>query len=331
MKLVVFETEPRERAAFEALGAESLRFETAALNPGSLAAAADADVISVFIHSRIDRTMIEQLPQLRLIATRSTGTDHIDLDACRQHGITVCNVPAYGENTVAEHVFALLLAISHRIVEGVARTRAGGFDCEDLQGFDLSGRTLGVVGTGRIGRHVIRIAQGFGMPVLAYDPLPDPVYAAEAGIEFRDLNALLAEADVVSLHVPATAQTHNLIDDAALARMKPGSVLINTARGSVVDVLALIRALRSGHLAAAGLDVLPGEPEIREEAELVCAASPAPQALAVLAAEQVLMHMPNVLVTPHSAFNTREAVQRIVDTTVDNICAFFAGRVINTV
>lgn len=331
MNIAVFETEPREREPFERLGVETIRFHETPLTAENAGDAAEADILSVFVHSRLDAQTLAQLPKLRMIATRSTGYDHIDLDACRARGIVVANVPAYGESTVAEHVFALLLAISHRIVEGVIHTRSGGFDSERFQGFDLAGRTLGVVGTGRIGRHVIRIAQGFDMRVIAYDPYPNPQHASELGFDYVPLDTLLAEADVISLHVPATPQTEHLIGDAEFARMKPGAVLINTARGSIVELTALIRALRSGRLAAVGLDVLPGEPEIREEAELVSAASAPPQALALLAAEQALIHLPNVLVTPHSAFNTVEAVQRIVDTSVDNIRQFLDGHPTNLV
>lgn len=324
MKLVVFETEPRERAAFEALRLPT-RFVGEALQAGTAGPYADAELISVFIGSRIDEAVLAQLPCLRLIATRSTGTDHIDLAGCERRGIVVCNVPVYGESTVAEHVFALLLTISHRMIEAVTRTRMGQFSADGLQGFDLRGRTLGVLGTGSIGRHVIRIAQGFGMPVLGCDMHQDPALAAQPGFRYVPFDTCLQKCDVLSLHVPATPRTRHLIGDAEFAQMKPGSILINTARGSIVDPVALIRALRSGRLAAAGLDVLPGEPEIREEAELVSSAAPPPQALALLAIEQALLHLPNVVVTPHSAFNTREAVQRIIDTTVANIHAFLEG------
>lgn len=323
MKLLVFETEPRERAAFAALDLER-EYAEAPLQAEGAARYADAELISVFIGSRVDAATLAQLPRLRLIATRSTGTDHIDLEVCAQRGIAVCNVPVYGENTVAEHVFALLLTLSHRMIEAVTRTRMGQFSAQGLQGFDLQGRTLGVLGTGSIGRHVIRIGQGFGMRVLGCDPRPDPALVS-ADFRYVSLPELLREADVLSLHVPATAQTQHLIGDAEFAQMKPGAILINTARGSVVDPAALIRALRSGRLAGAGLDVLPGEPEIREEAELVSSAAPPPQALALLATEQVLLHLPNVVVTPHSAFNTGEAVQRILDTSIANIRAFLAG------
>jgi D-lactate dehydrogenase len=332
MQVVVFEAEPRDRPAFQALadGCE-VRFVEGALTAETAVAAAGAQAVSTFIYSQLSRPTLEQLPELKLIATRSTGVDHIDLQACVERGIAVANVPTYGENTVAEHVFALLLAISHRLPEAMARTRSGRFSPEGLEGFDLAGRTLGVVGTGAIGRHVVRIARGFGMTVIAFDLAPDPALAEALGFAYAPMEALLERSDVVSLHVPARPAAPPLLDEAAFARMKPGAVLINTARGGLVDTRALIAALRSGRLAGAGLDVLPEEPLIREEAELVVSAGAGARELGVLLANHVLLDMPNVVVTPHSAFNTREAVARITQTTVANIRAFLAGRPENLV
>lgn len=332
MKIVIFETEPREAPEFESLKAghdltlteEPLRAENAIRYAG-------AEVLSTFIYSKLDRAVLSQLPVLKLIATRSTGYDHIDLPWCAEHGITVCNVPTYGDNTVAEHVFALLLAISHRLREAMERARSGQFSPQGLEGFDLQGKTIGVVGTGNIGRHVIRIAKGFAMEVVAFDVKPDEAAARELGFRYVDMIDLLAAADVTTLHVPALPQTEHLIGAAAFACMKPGAVLINTARGSIIDARALIEALRGGKIAAAGLDVLPDEPLIREEAELICSIYCNRQDVRNLVADHILLNMPNVVVTPHSAFNTREAVRRIVKTTVRNIDAFFSGRPINVV
>lgn len=185
MKIVLFEAESRELTTFEPLATEHQLVHVAdALNRETAPAHPDAEVVSTFIFSRLDREVLEQLPALRLIATRSTGFDHIDIDYCASRGIAVANVPSYGENTVAEHVFALLLAISHRLPEALERAQRGHFSPEGLQGFDLAGRTLGVVGTGRIGQHVIRIARGFQMRVLAYDTAPQPRIAAELGFHY---------------------------------------------------------------------------------------------------------------------------------------------------
>ena len=330
--LIVFEAQPRERSAFERANLRCrVTFVGEPLSPENVANFAHAELISTFIYSDLSRRTLAQLKQLKLIATRSTGVDHIDLDYCREAAIAVCNVPTYGENTVAEHVFALLLAISHRLPEAMERVRSGRFSPEGLEGFDLKGRTIGVVGVGAIGRCVVRIAKGFGMHILAFDVRPDAGFAAELGFDYVEFDDLLRRADVITLHVPALPDNRHLLDEAAFAKMKVGVVLINTARGSVVDTRALIAALRSGKVARAGLDVLAEEPLIREEAELVVSAHFDQRDLRELVADHVLLDSPQVIVTPHSAFNTREAVDRIVETTVSNIEGFLRSKPDNLV
>jgi D-lactate dehydrogenase len=332
MDLIVFESEPRERSAFGRLDPRfRVMFVDAPLGPQNAANFARAKIISTFIYSDLSRNTLAQLGELKLIATRSTGVDHIDLGYCKERGIAVCNVPTYGENTVAEHVFALLLAISHRLPEAMDRARSGRFSPEGLDGFDLKGKTIGVVGVGAIGRCVIRIAKGFGMKVLAFDLKPDSAFAAELAFDYADFDDLLRVSDVITLHVPALPGGRHLIDEAAFAKMKAGVVLINTARGSLVDSRALIGALRSGKVARAGLDVLAEEPMIREEAELIVSAHYDERDLRELVADHVLLGSPQVIVTPHSAFNTREAVERIVQTTVANIEGFLDKRPLNLV
>lgn len=323
MKIVVFEIEPREEKAFEALKVEhEVIFTDQPLRAANVSEFSDADIVSTFIYSNLDRDVLESLALLKVIATRSTGFDHIDTTYCAERHIVVCNVPNYGENTVAEHVFALLLAISHRLPDAIQRAQNGHFSPEGLQGFDLERKTLGVVGTGGIGRHVIHIAKGFRMDVIASDLQPDAELAERLAFRYVPFEDLLENSHVVTLHVPANAETHHLLSDEQFGRMKDGVVLINTARGQLINTRALIQALRSGKVAAAGLDVLPDEPLIREEAELICSIFCEKQDLRDLVANHVLLHMPNVIVTPHSAFNTREAVDRIVETTVANIGAF---------
>lgn len=332
MKIVVFEAEARERAAFDRLGAaHEVVFVAEPLKAETAVACADANVISTFIYSELGRAVLEKLGNVKLIATRSTGYDHIDLGFCRSKGIAVANVPTYGENTVAEHVFALLLSLAHRLPEAVERARSGRFSPQGLEGFDLAGRTIGIVGTGHIGRHVIRIAKGFGMDAVAFDVKPDAALAAELGFRYMPFDELLAASDVISLHAPATRETHHLLSTRAFERMKDKAVVINTARGSLIDAHALIMALRSGKLAGAGLDVLPDEPLIREEAELVCSLFSGQHDLRDVVADHILLHMPNVIVTPHSAFNTHEAIARIVETTIANIEGFVSGRPQNLV
>lgn len=333
MKVAVFEAAEWEHDACLRLEPKhEIRCTIERLTPALAREFADAEVVTTFIKSELTAAVIAELPALKLIATRSTGYDHIDLAACARRDVAVCNVPDYGDPTVAEHAFALLLAVSRRIVEAAARTRAGDFGMEGLRGFDLAGRTIGVVGAGRIGRRVIQIARGFGMTAVATDAVTDAEAAQRLGFEYLSLPELLLRSDVVSLHVPGSAETRDLISDAEFAQMKPGSVLINTARGGVVSAAALVRALSSGRLAGAGLDVLSEEPLLREEAEIFRTDMPLPaERLRTLVAANTLLRLPNVVVTPHIAYDTAEALGRILGTTLDNIEAFARGEPRNLV
>ncbi len=332
MKIVIFEVEQWERSAFEQFQPEhEVVYTDAGLSAENAGEYADADIISTFIYSELNRDVLQQFDQLQLVATRSTGFDHIDTDYCAEHGITVANVPTYGKNTVAEHAFALLLALSHRLIDAVDRTRRGDFSPEGLQGFDLMGKTLGVVGTGDIGENAIKIARGFDMDILAFDVKPRQELASELGFRYVEMSELLANADIITLHVPASGATHHLISNDEFAQMKDGVILINTSRGSVVDIQALVHALAEEKVAAAGLDVLPEEPVIREEAELLRSVYQREHNRQALLADHVLLRLRNVIITPHSAFNTREAVSRILNTTVENIAAFTRGEPQNVV
>ncbi|MFW6199781.1 MAG: hydroxyacid dehydrogenase [Gemmatimonadota bacterium] len=334
MKIVVFETEPWERSTFDGVVEQEVHeivFVDGPLTSANASAHADAQVVSTFIYSELGSDVLAQLPGLRMISTRSTGFDHIDEAYCREHDVVVSNVPVYGANTVAEHVFALLLALSHHIVDAVDRTRRGDFSLQGLRGMDLQGKTLGIVGTGDIGLHAIRIARGFLMDVVAYDVDPKPERAEELGFRYASLEELLERSDVVSLHVPLNESTRHMIGDEEFSLMKDGVILINTARGDVVDVDALVRAIHEEKVAAAGLDVLPMEPVIREEAELLRSIFHERHDLETLLMDHILLRLRNVVITPHSAFNTKEAVQRILETTVENIRAFLEGRPRNVV
>ncbi len=326
MKITIFELEDWERQAFEKLGSQhEVELLSSPLSAKNATDYADTEAISTFIYSRLDRQVLEQLPQLKLIATRSTGVDHIDLDYCEQHDVAVCNVPTYGDNTVAEHVFALLLMLSHKMDQAIDRTRKGDFSPRGLQGFDLEGKTFGVIGTGNIGRHVIQIARGFGMEVIAYDVQPDFEAAAELDFTYVEMDELLRRADVISLHVPSTPKTRHLLSHEQFEQMKQCAIILNTSRGDIIDSQALVRALAEGKVCGAGLDVLPEEPVIREEAELLRSVYQRKHNLESLLADHVLIRLRNVVVTPHSAFNTREAVSRILETTVDNIESYIRG------
>ena len=332
MKIVVFELEKWEREAFGRLRENhEVVLLSESLTRDSASKYSDAEVVSTFIYSRLDRGILEQFDQLKLIATRSTGYDHIDMDFCGQNEVAVCNVPTYGDNTVAEHVFGLLLTLSHKLDQAIDRTKKGDFSPLGLQGFDLEGKTFGVIGTGNIGKHTIRIAKGFGMEVLGYDVKPDEQAARELGFEYVEMDELLGRADVISLHVPSTARTHHLLSDEQFDRMKEGVVIINTSRGDVINNQALVRGLAEGKVRGAGLDVLPEEPVIREEAELLRSVYQRKHNLDALLADHVLIRLRSVVVTPHSAFNTREAVSRILETTVNNIESFLRGEAENVV
>jgi D-lactate dehydrogenase len=289
-----------------------------------------AEVLSVFIHSTVDKNMLDQLPNLRFIATRSTGYDHIDIDECNRRGIPVANVPRYGENTVAEHTFGLMLALSRKISKAYQRTIASDFSLEGLEGFDLKDKTLGVVGAGSIGLHVIRIAKGFGMRVIAFDVQENHLIAEVLGFEYVPLDTLFTNADIITLHAPYNAKTHHMINAHTIGEMKRGVLLINTARGGLIDTEALIDGLDQGIIAGAGLDVIEGE-ELIEEEERVVRAPEAGDQLRMLIRQHILLRRPEVIITPHIAFYSKEAHMRILNTTIENIHAYFAGHPIHVV
>lgn len=293
--------------------------------------AVEVEAVGVFVNSRLDAEILDRLPNLKLIVTLSTGYDHIDIAECKKRGITVCNVPAYGENTVAEFTFALILALSRKLYPAVKRVKEQGlFSTDNLRGFDLLDKTLGVVGTGRIGARVVKIASGFGMKIAAYDPYPNEPLKKEFNLEYLSLDDLLKQSDIVSIHVPYSEKTHHLINAENLELIKPGALLINTARGAVVDTQSLIRALHSGKIAGAGLDVLEEEGAIIDELNLL-SGHPGEEKLKAVLADHELMRMDNVLVTPHNAFNTQEALKRIMLASAENIESFASGSAQNVV
>lgn len=331
MRIAFFEVEDWEREFFAREFPEhELVFSSEPLDADTVEQAGGAEALSVFIHSRVSPTVLAALPDLRFIATRSTGYDHVDLEACRERDIRVANVPYYGENTVAEHTFGLILTLSRNIVKAHLRTTRGDFTLRGLQGFDLMGKTLGVVGAGSIGLHVIRIAKGFGMEVLAFDVHQSRLIAEVLGFQYADLPELLRRADIVTLHAPYSPSTHHLISRETLATMKRGALLVNTARGGLVDTEALLWALDEGILGGAALDVLEGEELITEERQLLNQPE-AEDKLRMLLRQHLLVRRENVVITPNSAFYSREALQRILDTTVANIRAVELGEPVNLV
>jgi D-lactate dehydrogenase len=273
--------------------------------------AVDCSVISVFIRTKVSERVIDRLPKLRMINTRSAGFDHIAARHAMQKGIAVTHVPNYGPHVVAEHAFCLLLACArnliaaNRSVKGLKK-----FDFEPFMGVELKDKVLGVVGTGKIGAEVIRIAHGFGMKIIAFDIYRNERLAGEFGFPYLTLEELLEKSDFVTIHLPLTPSTENLIDHTALRRMKEGSILINTARGKIVDELGLREALDSGHLAAAGLDVIDDESHPENDP---------------------LLDSEKVVVTPHIAFYTRESISRIYAESIRTIDAFKSGNLVNEI
>jgi D-lactate dehydrogenase len=331
MRIAFFEVEDWEEEYLkEKLSGHQLKFSNEKLSLENTAQIKDFDALSVFIYSKIDEQIIQEIPNLKLVTTRSTGFDHIDLDVCKKRGITVCNVPSYGENTVAEHTFALILSLSRNMCKACIRRFEQDFSIEGLEGFDLKGKTIGVVGTGQIGLHVIRIAKGFGMNVVAYDVRQNKLLSEVLEFEYVTLEDLLARSDVITLHVPYMKATHHLMNKDTFKLVKKGAILINTARGSIVDTEALIDALDKKILSGAGLDVFEGEEVIKEEKQLLFE----PKNLEVLASlvkDHILLSKDNVVFTPHIAFYSKEALERILETTVENIAAFVSGKPQNVV
>lgn len=292
----------------------------------------DVSALSIFVNSPVRADVLDRFPNVKFIATRSTGYDHIDLAEAHQRGITISNVPTYGEHTVAEFAFALLLALSRRIVDAYTRIETtGSFSQEGLRGFDLRGRTIGVIGTGHIGEHMMRMAKGFDMQVVAFDLFPKPELAEKMGFRYVSLDELLSTSDIVSLHAPYNEHTHHMINMDNIGKFKRGSYLINTSRGGLVETVALVKGLEEGILAGAGLDVLEEEGQMVDENMLLATKHPNEESLRTMLANHYLMNHPHVIVTAHIAFNTQEAIERILNVTIDNITAYKNGSPLNVI
>jgi len=305
MRITFFEIEDWEKQYFQSvLTGSSLSFYETPLTKESIVPINDTEILSSFIYSKLSSEILLQLPNLKLITTRSTGFDHIDLAVCQNKNITVCNVPFYGENTVAEHAFALILTLSRNIHKAYLRTTRGDYTIEGLKGFDLRGKTLGVIGAGHIGLHLIKMGRGFDMKVLAYDNNRDDWQADVLGFKYVGLEELLRNSDIISLHVPDNQATHHLINKSNIGQIKKGAILINTARGGVIETGALIEALDKKILVGAGLDVLEGENLVMEEKQLAFDKKTAEEMLA-LAKDHILFFYPST--------STGEGWERVTD------------------
>lgn len=337
------ETESAEQEFFAEHLAHDLRFVAQPDEVGE-----DAEILSTFIYSTITAEFLAAHPRLRLIATRSSAVDHLPMAACRERGVSVAHVPTYGDTTVAEHTFALILALSRRLREVMIAPKAGRFSYEAARGFDLAGKTMGIIGMGHIGQHVAELANAFRMKVLAYDVEHAAGLARALHFTFVPLEELLAQAHVISLHAPLSTATYHILNRDTLARCRPGVIIINTARGSLIDSQALRDALDSGQVGGAGLDVLEDERVMRQPLSHIITSdivqhlrsearahdardADRVRELQELLLSDALLAKGNVVFTPHVAFNSVEAIERLLTVTVENILAFAEGQALNTV
>jgi D-lactate dehydrogenase len=322
MKVAIFSTKPYDRRFLENINLDyghELHFLEPRLTEDTVSLADGFPGVCVFVNDKVNRTVIEHLARggTRLIATRSAGYNHIDLHAADEHGIAIVRVPNYSPYSVAEHSIGLILTLNRKIHRAYNRVRDGNFALDGLMGFDLNGKTVGVIGTGQIGAVFCRIMLGFGCRVVAHDPYPNP-QIEDLGIAYTGLQDLVSQSDILSLHCPLTPDTYHIIDEKLLAHAKEGMMLINTSRGALLDTVAVTEALKSGVLGALGIDVY-------EEEEGLFFEDLSNQVLHddVFAR---LLTFPNVIITGHQAFFTREAMQAIARTTLGNIAAFESGQ-----
>lgn len=279
------------------------------------------EVLSIFIYSKVDKEVLDKLPNLKMISTRSTGIDHIDSEECKKRKIEVVSVPVYGSNTVAEYAFALILAVTKKIVEAHQAVEEDEFSPKGLTGIDLYGKTLGIIGLGKIGANVAKMARGFGMKIIAVEKKPDEKVVKKYKIKLVKLDECLKEADIITLHVPALKETYHMINRDNIKLMKVGSYLINTSRGAVVESEAIIWALNKGILRGVGLDVVEEEDKV-ESMSMVMSQRPTKNDLQSVLSYHMLRDRDDVVFTPHNAFNTEEAIGRIIKTTIENIKNF---------
>ena len=317
MKVAVFSAKPYDKKFLQHANEQhdhQLKFFTPNLNSETVSLATESEAVCVFVNDVLDRHIIKTLHQqgIRLIALRCAGYNNVDLDATKELGIAVVRVPAYSPYAVAEHAIALILTLNRKIHRAYNRVREGNFALDGLLGFDLHGRTVGIIGTGKIGRVTSKILHGFGCRLLGYDLYPNQEFASQYG-KYVALEDLLRESDIISLHCPLTLQTHHLIDDKAIAKMKTGVMLVNTSRGGLIDTSAVIDGLKAKKIGHLALDVYEQESNIFFE-----------DMSAEIIQDDVferLLTFPNVIITGHQAFFTSDALSNIAKTTLNNITA----------
>jgi len=319
MRIAFFELEDWEiEYLADKLKGNELKFFKEKVNEKNIEEIKDYEVICVFIYSKLNKSVLNKLKNLRAIVTRSTGYDHIDIKYCKNKKIDILNVPFYGENTVAEHTFALILSLSRKIHKSYERTSRGDFSMENLRGFDLKNKVIGIIGLGNIGQNVARIARGFQMNILAFDIKKNYKFARKYRIKYVPLDDLFKKSDIISFHCPYNKYTHHLINSKNIDKIKEGCFIINTARGQNIETKALIKGLVDKRIAGAGLDVLEEESAIKEEVQLLSKNFPK-ENLKNLVGNHLLLTFDNVIITPHNAFNSKEALKRILETTIENI------------
>ncbi len=302
MHLLFTEIEPSDQKVFQkAFEKHTVFFTIETSNSLNLSQYRNIEILSIFVHSTIDKEILQQLPNLKLIVTRSTGTDHIDIQATNEKLIEVRNMPTYASQAVAEYTFGLLLCLARKIHLAYCRLQVEHIlSHHSLEGFELNGKTIGIIGFGNIGKIVGHIATGFGMHLLACDQKEDTEYASSIGCSYTTFQSILVKSDILTLHVPLTKHTYHLINQASIQSMKPGAYLINTARGAIIETNALLQALNTGHIAGAAIDVLEDEKDLSPE-------------------NRALIKHPNVIVSPHNAFNTHEARKKLIKETISII------------
>lgn len=327
MRIAIFSSKPYDRSFLDAANASrgyDLVYFEPRLTEETVSLARGFETVCVFVNDALPAAVLQALHEggTRLIALRCAGFNNVDVKKARELGMTVVRVPAYSPNAVAEHTVGLILALNRKIHRAYNRVREANFALDGLIGFDMVGRTVGVVGTGQIGRVVCRILLGFGCKVVAFDPQPHPEMSS-AGIEYVSLEDLYRRSDIVTLHLPLTPESRHMINSATLAQMKPGVMLINTSRGALVDTTAALKALKSGQIGNLGLDVYEEEAELFFEDR---SEQPIPDDVFAR-----LLTFPNVLITGHQAFFTSDALNQIAETTLGNVDGFVHGEAPNQV
>lgn len=323
LKIAFFDSKPYDEASFDKLNSDygfDIRYYEERLNKKTVPLAKGADVVCIFVNAECDASIIEELKSygVRLIALRCAGFNNVDLKAAAEYGMPVVRVPAYSPHAVAEYAVSLILALNRKIFRAVNRTRDGNFSLQGLLGFDMYGKTAGVIGMGRIAKELIKILHGFGMNIMAYDLYPDTEFAQQYGVELATLDELYAKSDIISLHCPLTPETTFLINNESIAKMKKGVMIINTGRGKLINTEHLIEGLRSKQVGSAGLDVYEEEKKYFYE-----------DRSGKIIDDDVLarlLMMPNVVLTSHQAFFTAEALQNIASTTLNSIQELSEGK-----